>query len=78
MNNLTPAYLKSRFHERERIYDTRSKDILCVHKPKTEYKKKKKGFSYHGAKLWNSLNNNTNATTATNINTFKNIINDQL
>ena len=67
VNNLTPHYLSNRFKRKETRYAMRKGDRLYLDRPKTEYKKR--SFSYRGAKLWNSLDDNVKS--AINLMSFK-------
>ena len=56
VNSQAPKYLCNRFVKKETCYNTRNKDVFIMDKPNTEYKKR--SFSYRGAQLWNSIDDN--------------------
>jgi hypothetical protein len=70
INNIAPTYLSDRFVKKEIKYDMRQKNILYIGKPNTEYKKR--SFSYRGALLWNSLDDNIKY--APNLAGFKHVL----
>ena len=67
VNNLLPTYICSRFKEKEVQYNLRNNNVLVIDKPNTEYKKR--SFTYRGASLWNTLNDNVKS--AINLASFK-------
>ena len=67
VNNLAPQYLCNKFKRKEENYNMRVSNTLCIDKPNTEYKRR--SFTYRGAKLWNSLEENIK--NAVNVTTFK-------
>ena len=67
INHWTPNYLCKRFVRKETRYNMRNSNNLHLVKPNTEYKKR--SFSYRGAKLWNSLDNDVKS--AINVNDFR-------
>ena len=71
VNNQAPSYLSNRFSKRETCYNTRHKHDLFMQKPNTEYMKR--SFTYRGAKLWNSLDDNVK--NACNPISFKQLLN---
>lgn len=70
VNNLAPNYLCKRFVKKETCYNTRNKNDFLMEKPNTEYLRR--SFSYRGAKLWNSLDDNVK--NACNLISFKQLI----
>ena len=67
MNNQAPHYLTSGFTRKETKYGLRNSSALYLSRPRTKYKSR--SFYYRGAKLWNSLDENTKC--AINLMTFK-------
>ena len=70
MNNQAPHYLTSGFTHKETKYELRNSSALYLSRPRTEYKRR--SFYYRGAKLWNSLDENTKC--AINLMTFKGVL----
>jgi len=69
VNNLVPAYICNRFYEKDVQYNLRksSDNVLLIDTPHLEYKKR--SFTYRGAELWNTLNDNVKS--AINLASFK-------
>ncbi len=67
IHNQAPNYLCNRFAKQETYHNTRNRNVLTIEKPNTEYKKR--SFSYRGATLWNSLDENVR--NACNLVSFK-------
>ncbi len=56
VNNILPTYICKRFERKQVQYNLRNSNVLFIDKPNTEYKKR--SFTYRGANLWNTLNDN--------------------
>ena len=69
-NGYHPESLQALFTKYVSQYNLRRKMTVLLPKPRTDYLKK--SLAFQGAKLWNSLNNDTRGET--NFRIFKNLI----